>query len=68
MATADRNPGRETELPELIRRQIGTAINRRHLSRIPAFALDQDLPDEMARLLAELDAAERGARRLSRKG
>lgn len=67
MATEDRNERLETDLPQLIRRQIGTAINRRHLSRIPGFALDRDLPDDLTRLLAEMDATERAASLHSRK-
>lgn len=67
MARADRKEGQEAELPELIRRQIGTVVNRRHLSRMPAFALDRELPDDLMRLLADMDATERAAGPLSRK-
>lgn len=52
----------EKELPEMIRRQIGTQANRRLLARLPGFALLHDTPDEFERLLAELDAVERGAK------
>ncbi len=67
MARADRKEGHEAQLPELIRRQIGTVVNRRHLSRMPAFALDREFPDDLTRLLADMDATELAAGRLSTK-
>lgn len=59
MARTDDKNGNGTGLPEVIRRQAGTAVMRRHLSRVPAFALDPDLPDDLRQLLADLDSAER---------
>ena len=43
-----------------MRRQIGTSANRRLLTRLPAFSVQQGpLPERLARLLAELDQSER---------
>lgn len=67
MARADRKERRDAGLPDLVRRQIGTAVNRRHLSRLPAFALEREVPDELTRLLADLEAAEREANAGHRK-
>lgn len=51
------------ELPETIRRQIGTEVNRRHLMRLPAFSLPRETPRELTGLLAELEAAEQNVNR-----
>jgi len=59
MSRTGRIIGEEAKLTDLIRRQIGSDINRRHLARLPAFALPQDTPENLGRLLAELDSAER---------
>ena len=63
MARAGFRTRTERELPETIRRQIGTAANRRYLSRLPGLALQRDTSDELERLLGELDAAERETNR-----
>lgn len=42
-----------------IRRQIGTQVNRRFLSRMPQFAVDNTTSDEMNDLLGRLERAER---------
>lgn len=61
MSRTGRTNGEEVRLTDLIRRQIGSEINRRHLTRLPAFALPRDTPEGFGRLLAELDRAERGS-------
>ena len=61
MARSGTTTRTETELAQTIRRQIGTQTNRRHLSRLPAFALQREVPETLAGLLSELDTAEREA-------
>ena len=57
------NPKREDALDQLIRKEIGSANNRRLLGRMPAFKVDADMPDQFNDLLAELDRAENGRSR-----
>lgn len=57
------NTMREDALDQLIRKEIGSANNRRFLARMPAFKLDADMPDHFNDLLAELDRAENGRSR-----
>lgn len=45
-------------LPELIRRQIGSEMNRRFLARLPAFKPAGGAMDRFEALLGEIDAAE----------
>lgn len=45
-----------------IRRQIGTQANARLLRRLPLFAVDQSLPEELSALLGDLERAERSQR------
>ena len=49
-----------------IRRQIGTQANARFLRRMPLFAIDQDLPNDLNALLGDLELAERRQRDSSR--
>ena len=65
MPTKGTKTEHETELSDLIRRQIGTQVNRRHLSRLPQFSLHDGMPERLGLLLADLDEAER---RLSGRG
>ncbi|HTV68523.1 MAG TPA: hypothetical protein VMF90_08305 [Rhizobiaceae bacterium] len=50
-------------LAATIRRQAGAERNQRYLRSLPQFKLDGDMPDELGRLLSELDRAEVKARR-----
>jgi len=50
-------------LAATIRRQTGADRIKRYLRSLPQFRLDDDLPDELGRLLSELDRAEARARR-----
>lgn len=61
MTRAGANKGHEVDLADLIRQQIRTRVNRRHLSRIPPFAIEREMPETLERLMGELDAAERTA-------
>ncbi len=49
-----------------IRRQIGTQANTRFLRRMPLFAVDLGLPEDLNALLGDLEAAERRQREASR--
>lgn len=46
-------------LHKLIRKEIGSASNRRYLARIPALQAQAELPDSFKELLSKLDMAER---------
>jgi hypothetical protein len=48
---------RDKDLPELIRKELGTETNRRFLCRMSAFKPQQSLPDHLISLLGELDQA-----------
>jgi hypothetical protein len=48
-----------TETWRMIRREIGTEHNAQFLRRLPAFKADHDLPDELRKMLARLEKAER---------
>ncbi|MBX9463831.1 MAG: hypothetical protein KL840_12895 [Aquamicrobium sp.] len=63
MSETKANTTREEALDQLIRKEIGSANNRRFLARMPAFKLDADMPDHFNDLLAELDRAENGRSR-----
>jgi hypothetical protein len=45
-----------------IRRQIGTQANTRFLRRMPVFAVDENLPQDLSALLGALERAERQQR------
>jgi hypothetical protein len=45
-----------------IRRQIGTPANTRFLRRMPVFAVDENLPQDLSALLGALERAERQQR------
>ena len=51
----------------LVLKQIQTAPNRRILSSMPPFRLDADLPDDMMRLLRQLQSAEHGNQNRQRR-
>jgi hypothetical protein len=53
---------RPNPLSAEIRRQIGTAANRRSLGAMPLFKIDPALTEEMTRLLSKIDRAERRRR------
>ena len=61
MAKEQRDP--RERLAKDIRRQIGTQANATFLRRMPAFAVNDELPDELTALLGQLDKAERSAGR-----
>lgn len=63
MSGTKANMKREGGLDELIRKEIGSANNRRFLTRMPAFKVDADMPERLGELLAELDRAETGRSR-----
>jgi len=50
-------------LAAIIRRQAGAERNQRYMRALPQFRLDGDMPDEIGKLLSELDRAEARARR-----
>ena len=60
MSTTGQKTERDTKLTELIRQQIGTQANRRHLARLPEFTLQDEMPERLGLLLARLDEAEHG--------
>ncbi|MBX3577420.1 MAG: hypothetical protein KF723_09420 [Rhizobiaceae bacterium] len=49
-------------LTATIRRQVGAERNQRYFRALPQFRLDDEMPDELGRLLTELDRAEARAR------
>ena len=54
-----RSGGYTRTLAGTIRRQIGTLANRRQLTRLPAFSVQQEpLPEQLLLLLAKLDQRE----------
>lgn len=53
-------------LAKNISRQIRTEANARFLRRIPMFAVDHSIPQNLSNLLWELDEAERGQGREAR--
>ena len=55
--TKARMNGRKA-LPELIANEISSEINRRFLTRMPAFRPAGELPDRFEALLGELERAE----------
>lgn len=63
MSGTKANMKREGALDELIRKEIGSANNRRFLTRLPAFKVDADMPERLSELLAELEMAEAGRSR-----
>lgn len=60
------NGNQPTQLSAQIRRQIGTADNKRFLRAMPLFKVDRELPKDLDHLLDELDRAEKRKRRRSR--
>ncbi|MCB1470720.1 MAG: hypothetical protein KDK08_27015 [Rhizobiaceae bacterium] len=57
MAKEQREP--RERLAKDIRRQIGTQANATFLRRLPVFAINDELPDELNALLGQLDKVER---------
>ncbi|MGO4836821.1 hypothetical protein AB4144_31705 [Rhizobiaceae sp. 2RAB30] len=53
------NGNQPTQISTEIRRQIGTADNKRFLRAMPLFKVDSELPDHLDHLLDEIDRAER---------
>lgn len=53
-------------LPQMIRKELGAETNRRFLTRMPAFRLEGDVPDQLRALLQQLDQAEDDSRRIRR--
>ena len=51
---------RDPRLPDVIRKEIGTEANRRHLARMPAFRPEREIPEKLLTLLGEIDRAEAG--------
>ena len=45
---------RERELPDVIRKELGSETNRRFLGRMSAFKPQHTLPDHLVSLLGEL--------------
>ncbi|BCH20811.1 hypothetical protein MesoLjLc_05690 [Mesorhizobium sp. L-8-10] len=59
------NGNQPTRISAQIRRQIGTAENKRFLRAMPLFKVDPELPETLDHLLDELDRAEKRKRRRS---
>jgi hypothetical protein len=53
-------PGKAVE--QALRRRASSADNRRDLTRMPQFRVENDMPESLARLLGEIDRAERSFR------
>jgi hypothetical protein len=48
---------RERDLPDVIRKELGSETSRRFLGRMSAFKPQHTLPDHLIYLLGELDQA-----------
>lgn len=59
------NGHQPTSLSAEIRRQIGTADNKRFLRAMPLFKVDPKVPEELDHLLDEIDRAEKRKTRRS---
>lgn len=58
--------GKMDALAKNLKQQIRTDINIRFLKRMPVFAVDHAMPQDMLDLLGDLEHAELGQRRQSR--
>ena len=53
-------PGKAVE--QALRRRASSADNRRDVSRLPQFRIDDDMPERLALLLGQLERSERSFR------
>ncbi len=60
------NGNQPTQTSAEIRRQIGTADNKRFLRAMPLFKVDPKLPEKLEHLLDEIDRAEHRKRSRAR--
>jgi hypothetical protein len=54
---------RQSTLPDEVRRQFGSAGTKRFLRALPAFRIDEGIPERFQNLLAELDRVEADRRK-----
>jgi hypothetical protein len=62
-AWEDMTRSRQSTLPDEVRRQLGSAGTKRFLRALPAFRIDEGIPERFRNLLAELDRVEADRRK-----
>lgn len=61
MARKDEKTISASSIAQVVRRHMRVAENSRFLSRMPQFALPQDIPQHFGDLLARIDRAQRSS-------